>query len=57
MPFVEWREPLRIETTDGEWCLACRVCVALHGFQARSVADWPRTRQEWDEHFREHLEP
>jgi hypothetical protein len=53
-PSFRWREPMPVETRLGSG-LGCRVCIANDGLRAAEVLRLPQTREDWDDHFRQHL--
>jgi hypothetical protein len=55
-PAVEWSEPVPIQVASGATGLGCRVCIANDGVKAKDVTKLPQTREQWDEHFRTHLD-
>lgn len=55
-PELKWREPIIMQTAHGSTPFACRICIALNGFDARTPDDLlkhPRTRNEFQKHMAE----
>lgn len=38
-PKISWREPIKVERTDGAWGWACRLCIARNGLNASEIID------------------
>lgn len=52
-PTIPWRRPLTITVPGvGTSDFACRVCIAQVGIVGHQIVDLPKTRDEWDAHFR-----
>ncbi len=54
VPWIEWREPLVVASTDAEGPVtryACRVCVALYGLASDDVRALRRDEDAHREHF------
>jgi hypothetical protein len=52
-PWIAWREPIRVERTDGYFGYACRYCIAHHGLKADDIEALPQTHEEVARHIRE----
>lgn len=52
-PFIAWREPLLVKTTDGRKGYGCRYCILRSGLNAGSIAQLPQTQEAFLEHLQE----
>jgi len=51
-PWIDWREPVQINTTSGSSGLGCRFCTALRGLKGSEVLKLPQTPEEFENHMK-----